>query len=98
MIGVPSRAANGQLKKVERAVKKIAGAYDWLNQAPWLSISRNIDVEEGRNAVVDINMPADNTKNAKVSLPAFVPSFLATLWQKYNSENELIKASINLVR
>ena len=58
----------------------MARAYDWLNQAPWLIITRNIEVEEGKKAVEDMNIPADRTKKANVNLPTLTPTSFATLW------------------
>ena len=62
------------LRKVERAVKKMASLYCWWNQAPTERRVRYMEVVEGRKAVLEMNIPALKTSNAKHSLPTLAPN------------------------
>ena len=77
-IGSPRSAAKGQLKNVDIAVVKTATLYDFRNQAPWLIIKNNMEVEEGRNDVEDINIPVEKVENDNAICPTFPDAILDT--------------------
>ena len=72
-IGTPINAAKGQLRMAEIAVKNIASLKFNLNQAPYDSIVKYMDVVDGRNAVPDRNMPLLKIKSTRVSLATLEP-------------------------
>ena len=81
-MGKPRRAANGQLNKADRAVAKMAKGYDFLNQAPWDTMVKYMDVVDGRNAVEDMKNPAEKTIKARVIRPTLGPISLTTPLKK----------------
>ena len=66
------------LRKVERAVAKMASWYCWWNQAPMERRARYMEVVEGRKAELATNMPALETSSARHSRPTLAPNSHST--------------------
>ena len=61
----PEHHLHCQLRKVERAVAKVAGWYCWWNQVPMERRARSTGVVEGRMAELATNMPALEISSAR---------------------------------
>ena len=62
------------LRNVERAVVNMASLYLWWNQAPMERRARYMEVEDGRKAVLEMNMPQLKTSSARHSRPTLAPN------------------------
>ena len=66
------------LRIAERAVANIAGFSLFLNHAPAARSVRYMEVEEGRKAVEEMNIPVERVRIARVRRPTFTPNSSTT--------------------
>lgn len=60
-IGIPIKAANGQPRSADMATKNMAREYFCVHQAANAEQPKYMAKEEGRSAVLEMNMPTLNT-------------------------------------
>ena len=74
----PEHHLHCQLRKVERAVAKVAGWYCWWNQVPMERRARSMEVVEGKRAKLAKNVPALENSSAGYSRSTLAPNLQST--------------------